>query len=106
MSSEYPKKQSKQSEVYKVVSHIPKGKVMTYGQIGKITGINPRLVGRILHENPNPGRFPCHRVVNARGMTAESYAFGGKKIQDKKLAQEGVEFLGEKVNLRKCLYIK
>ncbi|MDO8507179.1 MAG: methylated-DNA--[protein]-cysteine S-methyltransferase [bacterium] len=95
---------SKTSEVYKVVSDIPKGKVMTYGQIGEILSMNPRLVGRILHENPDPETVPCHRVVNSRGEVAEKYAFGGGDAQRQKLKQEGVEFVGNRVNIEKSFY--
>ncbi len=76
---------------------------MTYGQIGKIAGIHPRQVGRILHKNPDPGSIPCHRVVNSKGEVAAGYAFGGAKEQSKKLTREGVEFLKGRVNLEKCL---
>lgn len=77
---------------------------MTYGQIGKIVRVNPRLVGKILHDNPDPENIPCHRVVNARGGLADKYALGGKKIQSKKLVQEGVEVFAGRVNLEKCFY--
>ena len=90
-------------KVYELIEKIPAGKVVTYGQIGKFCGINPRFVGRILHSNPDPKKFPCHRVVNARGEAAENYAFGGKKAQFEKLYQEKVLFIGDKVDLKKCL---
>jgi len=91
-------------EVYKLVQKIPRGKVMTYGQVAKLTGLSPRQVGRILHLNPDPTKTPCHRVVNVKGEVSKSYAFGGAEIQSKKLAQEGVEFLDNNVNIEKCLH--
>lgn len=91
-------------EVYSLVAKIPKGKVMTYGQVGKALSMNPRHVGRILHENTDPEGIPCHRVVNSRGRVAEKYAFGGGEIQARKLMAEDVEFAGKRVNLQKCLY--
>ncbi|RJO61913.1 MGMT family protein [candidate division WS5 bacterium] len=94
----------KSKEVLKIVSQIPRGKVMMYGQIGKIAGIHPRLVGKILHENPDPANIPCHRVVNFKGEIAEGYAFGGMKIQSKKLIQEGVRVSGGRVDLKKYLF--
>jgi methylated-DNA-protein-cysteine methyltransferase-like protein len=92
-----------QNKVYKIVSKIPKGKVMTYGQIGKTAGINPRLAGRILHENPDPGNIFCHRVVTEKSKVAENYAFGGGEVQTRKLKREGVEFIGCDVNIKKSL---
>jgi endonuclease-3 related protein len=90
--------------VYEVLTYIPKGKVLTYGCISKLTGINPRQVGAILHQNPNPDRFPCHRIVNFAGNLAKSYAFGGSAVQYSKLAQEGVNFNDFKVNIEDCLW--
>lgn len=86
--------------VYDLVSKIPKGKVMTYGQIAKILYIkSPRLVGRILHQNNNPKTIPCHRVVFSDGKLSKSYAFGGEMEQRKRLLHEGVLFNGNKVRL-------
>src|SRR3990167_2105767 len=63
-----------QTNIYRIVSRIPKGKVLTYGLVAKLVGIkNPRLVGSVLHKNINPKKIPCHRVVNARGKVASSY---------------------------------
>lgn len=88
----------KQKDVYLVVKTIPKGKVMTYGQVAKLAGIkNPRLVGKYLHQNPDPKNIPCHRVVNYRGEVAGNYAFGGGQIQKNRLLIEGVKFKGERV---------
>lgn len=77
--------------VYQCVVAIRKGFVTTYGNIAKVVGIkNPRLVGRYLHENPDPKTIPCHRVVTAKGQLSHSFAFGGIEGQQKKLEKEGV----------------
>lgn len=94
----------KSKEVYRIVSGIAKGKVMTYGQIGKILGMNPRNVGKILHENTRPQDVPCHRVVNSHGEVAKSYTFGGGAVQKQKLLREGVIFVGGRVDMGKCFY--
>lgn len=81
--------------IYDVVKHIPKGKVMTYGQVATLAG-NPRwarVVGYALHVNPEPGVIPCHRVVNRDGRVAPSFAFGGTDAQRMLLEGEGVVFL-------------
>ncbi len=79
-------------DVYQIVRGIPKGKVMSYGQIGKILGIGPRQVGRILHNNPDNSLIPCHRVVKSDGGIASGYAFGGEGKQREFLEAEGVIF--------------
>lgn len=80
--------------VYVLVARIPRGKVTTYGALAKKAGLkSPRLVGTILHQNPDPKTIPCHRVVNGGGKVAKNYAFGGLNAQRKKLLQEGVEII-------------
>ena len=66
----------------------------TYGQIALYLGNKnlARAVGNILHSNPDPSRFPCHRVVNSRGQVADHFAFGGGAAQRRLLEQEGIVF--------------
>ncbi len=95
-------KQTLTDKVYAIVKRIPKGKVLTYGRVAKLAGIkNPRLVGSILHKNTDPDNIPCHRVVNAQGKVASSYAFGGAAAQRKKLISEGIQFTNGKVDLKR-----
>lgn len=80
--------------VYDYLKSVPPGKVVTYGQIGDYLG-NRRLsraVGNILHRNPDPQHFPCHRVVNAAGAVSKAYAFGGPEAQRSRLEAEGIVF--------------
>ncbi len=80
--------------VYEVVKSIPKGKVMTYGQIATICG-NKRMsrqVGWALHANPTPSLIPCYRVVNRFGEVSSAFAFGGANVQRDLLEKEGVVF--------------
>ncbi len=79
-------------KVWAEVRKIPKGKVTTYGTIGKKLGMSPRVVGYALHGNPDGSLTPCHRVVNRDGRVAPGYAFGGPGIQKEKLEKEGVKF--------------
>jgi alkylated DNA nucleotide flippase Atl1 len=94
----------KTQKVYLFLKNIPKGRVTTYGVIANIVKIRPRQVGRILHMNPDPEEYPCHRVVNCCGKLALSYAFGGAKEQGEKLQKEGVCIVNNRVDLRKFLW--
>ncbi len=90
--------------VYAYLKTIPKGKVTTYGRIADYLGNKnyARTVGNILHDNPDPSQYPCHRVVNSRGKVAEHYAFGGASAQRRLLEDEGVLFESNgTVNLEK-----
>jgi len=81
-------------KVFEYLRRIPAGKVVTYGQIADYLGSKnlARPVGNILHSNPDPSRYPCHRVVNSRGQVAQNYAFGGAAAQRERLEAEGIVF--------------
>lgn len=79
-------------KVYEVVKKIPKGKVMTYGQIANILGTkDARKVGFALHANKSK-EIPCHRVVNKDGRLAKNFAFDGEVEQQRRLEAEGIVF--------------
>src|ERR1700685_3405281 len=82
-----------QQKVWAVTARIPRGRVMTYGDVArrlKTTGY--RAVGRALHVNPYAPGVPCHRVVGSDGKLT-GYAHGVAKKRQL-LAYEGVEFRG------------
>jgi len=79
--------------VVEQIKNIPKGKVMTYGQISAEAG-NPkaaRQVARILHTMTARYDLPWHRVISATGKTAIKDK-NGKELQISLLEEEGVEF--------------
>ncbi|MGH7194365.1 MAG: MGMT family protein [Candidatus Saccharimonadales bacterium] len=76
-------------EVEALVARIPRGRVMTYGQIAALCG-RPRaarIVGGIAHFG-DPG-LPWQRVVNKRGGLAAGYP-GGRQGHRQVLEAEGV----------------
>lgn len=92
-------------KVYEVVKKIPKGKVMTYGQIAQILKIkDTRKIGWALHANKSL-KVPCHRVVNKEGKLAKNFAFNGMEEQQRRLEAEGIVFEKDGlVDLEKYLY--
>lgn len=90
--------------IYEVVKKIPCGKVASYGQVAFLAG-NPRwarVVGYALHNNPEPGVIPCHRVVTCDGRTSKAFAFGGENVQRKLLEKEGIVFEKDgRINMEK-----
>src|SRR5579875_3840913 len=72
-----------------IVAQIPRGRVMTYGQIAALAGsaYAARIVGGIAHfGDPN---LPWQRVVNKRGGLASGYP-GGRQGHKQVLETEGV----------------
>jgi len=76
-----------------IVSKIPKGKVVTYGDIARVLGLrNSRIVGWALRGNQDPN-IPCHRVVKKNGFLAENFSLGTWKEQKRLLKAEKVKFI-------------
>lgn len=90
--------------VVAVVSQIPAGKVMTYGQIAAICG-NPRaarIVGGIAHFG-DPS-LPWQRVVKKDGSLAEGFP-GGVVGHQVALESDGVVFdASGRVNIQERLW--
>jgi alkylated DNA nucleotide flippase Atl1 len=80
--------------VLDVVARIPRGKVMTYGDVAEYLGAgSPRTVGTVMAKH---GReVPWQRVVQASGRPAEPYVEKALAL----LRKEGCPLRGEKVVL-------
>ena len=86
-------------QVIKIIKSIPKGKVMSYGQIAANAG-NPwgsRQVSRILHSMSRTHDLPWHRVINSKGEI--SLKGEGRMIQEELLKSEGVKLIKGKIDL-------
>ncbi len=89
--------------VYEYLRMIPAGKVVTYKQVASYLG-NPKLarvVGNILHRNPDGERNPCYKVVNSKGELSGSFAFGGADVQQQRLEADGITVIDGHVDLAK-----
>lgn len=87
-----------------MVAQIPKGRVMTYGQIAGICGNAraARIVGGIAHFG-DP-ELPWHRVVNKSGGLASGYP-GGRVAHKQHLENEGVEVgLDMRVDIKRYIW--
>jgi methylated-DNA-protein-cysteine methyltransferase-like protein len=79
--------------VLRLVRRIPRGRVMTYGQISAELGsrLSPRAVGWIMHRCPDD--VPWQRVVNASGgCSTDRLPDFPKGLQRSMLEAEGVAF--------------
>ncbi len=78
--------------IIEVISKIPEGRVMTYGQVGSCAGIynGARQVVWALRAYSQKYRLPWHRVINSRGYISLKDS-EGSCLQRKLLEAEGIE---------------
>ena len=108
-------------KVYNLVKKIPKGKIATYGQIGQMLNLNPRVVGWALnrlaktkHETCSRDRrppvsivstqkIPWQRVINSKGGISTNKLMNiPLDLQKQLLEKEKIKFdNNEKIDLKK-----
>lgn len=93
----------KDKRIWKTVACIPRGQVATYGQIADLAGCGraARMVGRSLGKAPASRKLPWHRVINASGRISLPVDSKAYRTQRQRLLAEGVEFRGQRVDLRR-----
>ena len=79
-------------KVYNIVRQIPEGKVTSYGAIANYLGVkkSARLVGWAMNASHGDNSIPAHRVVNRVGLLTGKHHFGGTKIMQQLLENEGI----------------
>jgi methylated-DNA-protein-cysteine methyltransferase-like protein len=80
--------------VYALVQQVPRGKVVTYGQVATLLGSPQaaRAVGYALRALPPDSGVPWHRVINHRGAISPRYPAQGPILQRQLLEAEGLCF--------------
>ena len=80
--------------VYHLVRQIPRGRVMTYGQIATILGCPraARAVGYAMRASGRMDDVPWQRVINARGRISARNDVERPMIQRILLKAEGIDF--------------
>ncbi len=93
MENEAVNDQTYRRKVYEIVSAIPVGRVMTYGQIAEIlgAGYTPRTVGFVMHA-ADTENVPWQRVINSQGACSTGRMTVPINLQQSILESEGVSF--------------
>ncbi len=84
-----------QQRVWRIISEIRCGTVLTYSQVARRVGSAPRAVGQACGANYFPLVIPCHRVVSVSGIGGFSNQDGDgyfRHIKRWLLAHEGVSY--------------
>jgi len=78
-------------KVLAIVAKIPRGKVMTYGEVAAAAGSpgGARAVGNIMKNNQDPS-IPCHRAIKADGTIGGYNSLRGPSKRQL-LLKEGVK---------------
>lgn len=86
-----------ETNVFKLVKLIPKGRVTSYGAIGKALGLrsSARMVGRVLSQSKPD--IPAHRVVNRNGLLTGKHHFNPPSLMQQKLEDEGIRVENDKI---------
>jgi methylated-DNA-protein-cysteine methyltransferase-like protein len=84
---------SNKDRIIKLIQTIPQGKIMSYGEVGGMVDVNPRIVGFILSgfNEEETKNYPWHRVVNRDGFISSSKLGSRGQLQESMLKAEGVE---------------
>ena len=113
LTPENEKKLSKlspyQQAILRILAEVPKGKVITYGDLAKeLARRDPkwspsasRAVGTTMKNNPCAPQVPCHRVIKSDG-TIGNFRGGAKGAVDEKilmLRDEGVTVTSGRIDL-------
>lgn len=92
--------------VWQVVDGIPRGHVLTYGEVARLAGMSraARRVSQAMRRAPKGMNLPWHRVVNAQGRISFPPDSHGFQRQKDLLEAEGVVFLNGKIDLERFGY--
>ena len=93
--------QQRKEAIYLALVQIPKGKVITYGNLAKLAGMpnGARLAGRLMCELPEGSKLPWHRVINSQGKLSLPENSDSYREQIRRLEKDGVVITNGKIKL-------
>jgi methylated-DNA-protein-cysteine methyltransferase related protein len=86
--------------IYRQVKLIPRGRVITYGELARIVRVRggARVAGYAMAACPRGRGIPWHRVLGAGGRILLRDPVSA--LQRKLLESEGVQFIGNRVDMK------
>jgi len=73
-----------QRRLWQALCEIPRGTTLTYGELARRLGAEPRAVGQACGDNRLPIVIPCHRVVAADGIGGFAHSTNGYLVEAKR----------------------
>ena len=94
--------QQRIDRIWETVSDIPRGSVVSYGQVAEIAGIprGARQVGYALRQLPSCSDVPWHRVIQTSGRIAFEKGSRAYNRQSRRLIMEGVVILKGRIDMQ------
>ncbi|MFH1584734.1 MAG: MGMT family protein, partial [Patescibacteria group bacterium] len=77
-------------KVLLLLKKIPKGKVVSYGELARVCNTSSRAVGGIMARNENPVECPCYKVVASSGELGGYSGRGGLSKKRELLQRDGI----------------
>ena len=98
--------QQRREAIYLALAQIPKGNVISYGELAKLAGLTngARLVGKTLSNLPKGSTLPWYRVINSQGKISLPPDSPSYEKQIKNLTKEGIEVVNGKISLKRFGY--
>jgi methylated-DNA-protein-cysteine methyltransferase-like protein len=92
--------------VCQVIQGIPRGHVLTYGEVARLAGPggSARRVSMAMRYAEKGVKLPWHRVINSQGRISFPVSSPYYTEQRKQLEKEGVRFAGEVIDLQRYGY--
>jgi len=94
---------ARRAAVYLVMSQIPPGKVVSYGELAAMAGLGraARWVGRLMSQLPDGTSLPWHRVIAAGGRLSLPAGYPAGHEQRMRLRAEGLTIINDRVDMRR-----
>ncbi len=95
--------ETRRTAVYLVMSQIPPGKVVSYGELAAMAGLGraARWVGRLMSQLPDDTSLPWHRVIAAGGRLSLPAGTAAGHEQRMRLRAEGLTIVNDRVDMRR-----
>lgn len=95
--------ETRRAAVYLVMSQIPPGKVVSYGELAAMAGLGraARWVGRLMSQLPDDTTLPWHRVIAAGGRLSLPAGTAAGHEQRVRLRAEGLTIVNDRVDMRR-----
>ncbi len=90
---------SNKDMILQQVAAIPNGQITSYGAIAKAAGLPgyARFVGQVLKSLPKETKLPWHRILNAQRKISFPPSSSAFKEQKRRLEDEGLTIINDKV---------